>query len=148
MASKNLIEVYAKFLPTAVGQFLPSALAMRSLAYICHMLLPEICSARTVQDWGGVEKGATYGADGIACFSSGAYVGHLSCSLFSIRQWSREGVYLPLRSVDTPLANRPLDATAREPPRSTIRQFSHVFLTRMVQARTYMPLRENDLNCR
>lgn len=27
---------------------------------------------------------------------------------------------LPLRSVDTPVAYKPLDATAREPPRSTV----------------------------
>jgi len=28
--------------------------------------------------------------------------------------------YLPLRSVDTPVAKRPFEATAREPPRSTV----------------------------
>lgn len=28
--------------------------------------------------------------------------------------------HLPLRSVDTPVAKRPFDATAREPPRSTV----------------------------
>ena len=32
----------------------------------------------------------------------------------------RWGVPLPFRSVDTPVANKPREATAREPPRSTM----------------------------
>src|SRR5438034_6311895 len=32
-----------------------------------------------------------------------------------------QGLFKPWRSVETPVAKRPLDATAREPPRSTAR---------------------------
>lgn len=41
---------------------------------------------------------------------------YLACSPLS---YPRK-VFIPVRSVDTPLVNKPCEATAREPPRSTI----------------------------
>ena len=40
--------------------------------------------------------------------------------------WDTDFINLPFRSVDTPVANKPRDATANEPPRSTRACFSRV----------------------
>lgn len=54
--------------------------------------------------------------EGVAHASTGAQI----CDFPNqIHTSGRRLVDSPLRSVDTPVAKRPVDATAREPPRST-----------------------------
>lgn len=74
----------------------------------------------------------TYSLQSVAYFPTGVkishYRSHLSVVLDLKSQhpsrrtwWTVIGRSIPLKSVDTPVAYRPFEATAREPPRSTAR---------------------------
>lgn len=52
----------------------------------------------------------------------------------------RWGCTIPLRSVDTPVAYNPLDATAREPPRSTLKRDEMSALDVGHQNAWYLPM--------
>lgn len=61
----------------------------------------------------------TDSAQSISDSTAGVQIRHYRNHVSGPHQRQSQNGYRPLRSVETPVADRPLDATAREPPRST-----------------------------